>query len=143
MIHSINKSIIYRFIRFSIVGVINTLLDLAVLNLLIYIFSVTNPIIFSVCKGISFSIAVVNSYFMNKYFTFAKKQTSRRDFYVFVLISIIGLLINIAISGISFYILGLYPEIFSIYIIATISAIIGSMFTMITNYLSYSYFIFK
>jgi len=76
MIPQVSRSKIYQFIRFVFVGGINTVLDLAVLNLLVYVFAVTNPFIFSVCKGISFIVAVTNSYFMNKYFTFAKKETT-------------------------------------------------------------------
>jgi putative flippase GtrA len=129
--------------RFVIVGVLNTAIDLLVLNFLVYILKVDNPFIFSIIKGISFSVAVINSYFMNKYFTFAKKETKNKDFYMFIIISLIGLFINIIISSTSFYLLGLYPNIISINLIATISGVIGAMFTMVFNYVSYSYFVFK
>ena len=143
MMPQINKTLIYKLVRFSFVGVFNTLLDLAILNLLVYLFNVVDPFAFLVCKGISFSLAVVNSYFMNKYFTFAKKEKSQKEFYLFVLISIISLFINTIISSYSFYLLGLYPQVISIHMIATISAIIGAMFSMVINYISYSYFVFK
>ena len=143
MILSVNKTKIYQFIRFAIVGGINTVLDLFVLNILVYVFVVTNPFIFSVCKGISFIVAVTNSYFMNKYFTFAKKQTANKDYYLFILISIIGLAINILISSIAFYLFRLYPNDVSINLIATISGVVGSVFSMVINYFCYSYFVFK
>lgn len=139
----INKNQFYRLMRFAVVGAFNTILDLTILNLLVYLFIVNDPLVFSICKGVSFIIAVVNSFFMNKYFTFNKKITSKKDFYMFFVISIIGLFINILISSIMFYLLGLYPNIISIHFIATISGIIGAMFTMIINYISYSYFVFK
>lgn len=143
MIPQINKKLILRLIRFSFVGVFNTLLDLGILNLLIYLFNVESPLAFSICKGVSFALAIINSYFMNKYFTFAKKEKSKREFYLFVIISIISLFINMVISSILFYLIGLYPQIVSIHIIATISAIIGAVFSMIINYIGYSYFVFK
>lgn len=143
MIPQINKTLILRLIRFSFVGVFNTLLDLGILNLLIYLFNVATPLTFSICKGISFSLAIINSYFMNKYFTFIKKEKSRKEFYSFVLVSIIGLFINIVVSSILFYLIGLYPQPISIHVIATLSAIIGAIFSMIINYIGYSYFVFK
>ena len=143
MIPQINKTIIYRLIRFSIVGVFNTLLDLGILNLLIYLFDVVDPFIFSICKGVSFFLAIINSYFMNKYFTFNKKEKSPKEFYLFITISIISLFINMVISSVAFYLFGLYPQIISIHIIATLSAMLGAMFSMIINYISYSYFVFK
>lgn len=139
----VSKTKIYQFMRFAFVGVVNTVLDLVVLNLLVYIFDVHNPFIFSICKGVSFSIAVVNSYFMNKYFTFNKKETENKDFYLFIIISLIGLVINIVISSLLFYLLGLYSSYISVNLIATISAIIGSSVTMLVNYFGYSYFVFK
>ena len=139
----INKNTIYQFIRFVIVGGINTILDLAVLNLLVYIFAVTNPFIFSVCKGISFMVAVTNSYFMNKYFTFAKKETINKDYYLFILISVVGLVINILISSFVFYLFSLSSGSMSVNIIATVAGIVGSMFSMVINYFCYSSFVFK
>lgn len=138
-----NRNKIFKFIRFFIVGVINTGLDLLILNLLVYIFTVSDPLLFSVCKGFSFVVAVINSYFMNKYFTFRKKETKKNDFYLFVLISLIGLIINMGISSVIFYFISLHPSSISLNIIASISAIIGALFSMILNYISYSYFIFK
>ena len=100
MILSINKKTLYRFIRFGIVGVINTVLDLAILNFLVYLFKVENSYVFSLCKGLSFVFAVVNSYYMNKYFTFSKKNTTKKDFGLFILISLIGLVVNILVCNI-------------------------------------------
>lgn len=143
MVPLFNKVRIYQLIRFGVVGVFNTILDLAILNLLVYLFTVKSPIIFAICKGISFSIALINSYFMNKYFTFIKKERSTKEFYLFIMVSLIGLVINIGVSSLSFYLLGLYPHIFSVYLIATVSGLVGALFSMVVNYTSYSYFVFK
>ena len=67
--------VIPKFIRFAIVGVINTIIDLGLLNILISIFGLAQPFLFSFYKGISFIIcALLNSYFMNKRFTFKVKE---------------------------------------------------------------------
>jgi putative flippase GtrA len=138
-----NKITRYKFTRFVIVGGFNTLLDLVVLNLLISIFNVMDPFIFSICKGVSFVAALINSYFMNKYFTFSQRQKSPKEFYLFVLVSVIGLLINIAVSSLSFYLIGFYSHSVSTHFMATASGIIGALFSMVINYISYSYFVFK
>ncbi|MEI7810086.1 MAG: GtrA family protein [bacterium] len=139
----LNKKTLYVFLRFAIVGVINTALDLMVLNLLVYFFAVTNALIFSICKGVSFAFALVNSYFMNKYFTFAKKETTAKNFYIFVLLSLIGLFVNMFVSSVTFYLLSQYSFNISVNLIATISGIVGAMFSMVINYISYSLFVFK
>ena len=86
--------IILQVARFFLVGTLNTFIDLGVLYGLdwiiplplstvlislpfVYLFKI--PIIrpftiFAVCKGISFITATTNSYFWNKYWTFAKKE---------------------------------------------------------------------
>ncbi len=139
----INKNKIYQLIRFGFVGFINTMIDLAVLNLLVYLFSVTDPLVFTICKAVSFAIAVVNSYFMNKYFTFSNRKTTNKSFYLFVIISLVSLFVNMLISGLTFYLFNTYAGSFSVNVIATISGIIGAIFSMFINYISYTYFVFK
>jgi len=79
---------IKQLAKFSITGIINTLIDFGVLNLLVQVFS------WSVlpANSISFSLAVINSYFLNKYWTFKDKQPIHvKQFSIFLGVSIIGL----------------------------------------------------
>lgn len=79
---------IKQIIKFSFVGIINTLIDFGVLNLLIQIFH------WSVLPAntLSFSLAVTNSYFLNKYWTFRDSMpVNVRQFSGFILISLVGL----------------------------------------------------
>ncbi len=77
-----------QFIRFSIIGVINAIVDFSVLNLLIRV--VLWPIL--AANTISFSSAVVFSYFLNKYWTFRDyKPLHMKQFPLFVVISLVGL----------------------------------------------------
>jgi len=132
-----------RFVRFSIVGVINTIIDLGILNLLISIFGLANPFFFSIYKGISFLCAVTNSYYMNKFFTFRIQHTSHKTFAVFVFFSLMSFVINLFVSSITFYILGVYALNLPVHLSATIAGITGTLFGLSINYLSYSYFVFK
>lgn len=60
-----------QVVRFAIVGLMNTGVDLAVLNALIAIsHRGGSGFMYSIFKAISFLVAVVNSYFMNTRWTF-------------------------------------------------------------------------
>jgi putative flippase GtrA len=142
LIRIINKNFL-KLISFSIIGIINTFIDIAILNLLIYVFNIENHIYFLICKGVSFLFAVTNSYFMNNYFTFSQKKVEKKDFINFLILSIFGLLVNTFVSGFIFNVLISYKDIYSVYLIGTFSAIIGSGITMLVNYFNYSYFIFN
>ncbi len=87
---------------FIVVGVINTGIDLLVLNLLIHIThqGYAGPI-YRVYKSIAFIAATSNSYWMNKHWTFAghKKKQTHWEIAQFFTISIIAFLINVNVAG--------------------------------------------
>ena len=143
MKQSINKQTLLRLVRFGFVGAFNTVFDLAVLNFLIYIFGEPTAFVFSIYKGISFLCALICSYFLNKHFTFKKNTTSKKTFLVFVFFSLIGFVANVVLSSFVYYILLFYSDTLSIPVIASISAIVGSLASAILNYITYSYFVFK
>jgi len=79
---------IRQIVKFSITGVVNTIIDFSILNFLIQIFA------WSVLPAntVSFSLAVINSYFLNKYWTFRDKQPIHiKQFSIFIGVSLIGL----------------------------------------------------
>jgi putative flippase GtrA len=132
-----------KFIRFALVGVVNTLIDLGILNLLIFIFGVVQPLSFSIFKGISFVCALVNSYFMNKNFTFESKENSPKTFSLFVFYSLIGFLVNVASSSFMFSFLEGSQLDLNTHILATISGIFGTVLGLAVNYISYNFLVFK
>lgn len=80
-----------KIIRFALVGALNTLVDFGVLNLMIQIFSWG----VLAANTLSFSVAVTNSYFWSKYWTFRDPTNANiRQFSVFVLTNLIGLAIS-------------------------------------------------
>ena len=77
--------------KFGIVGIINTLVDLTILNVLNLVFGVH----YALANTISVSVAIVNSYILNKSWTFKDKDKRiLKQFAIFVFLSLIGLLIN-------------------------------------------------
>ena len=82
---------IKQVIKFGTVGVANTVLDFAVLNLLAGLLGW--PVLIS--NTISFSVAVTNSFFMNKYWTFEDREgKTHLQFGGFILVALVGLAVS-------------------------------------------------
>lgn len=85
------KKLINQILKFGVVGIIAFLIDYSILTLLTEIFNVYY--LTSAC--ISFTISVIFNYIASMKFVFKGKDTNKyKEFFVFVLLSIIGLLIN-------------------------------------------------
>jgi len=139
------KKIIKQFTKFVIVGGINTGIDFFVLNFLIYTTGIsTGPELF-LLNSTSFSIAVINSYFMNKRWTFQDKTKIEQvsiKFSAFFIISVIGLIINgLVLTGITTNIpapLGLSAVLW-----ANVAKLIATGFSLVWNFVGYKLFVFK
>ena len=80
--------VIKQIAKFSIVGVINTIIDFGILNLLVQVFGW--PVIWA--NTVSFSVAVTNSFFMNKYWTFDERVGKLHlQFGGFIIVALVGL----------------------------------------------------
>lgn len=81
-----------QIVRFGVVGVINTFVDFAILNLLYHV--VGWPLLVS--NTISVSVAIVNSFLWNRYWTFSTRRSGvwHQQALAFLLVSLTGLLIN-------------------------------------------------
>lgn len=130
-----------QFIIFSFIGIINTIVDLFVLNILILIFNNSLLWQFPIFKGISFIFACSLSYLLNSYFTFKDKNLNLFKYFKFITASLSGVFINILFSTIFF--LYLKDINYSTIIKSTVSAIVGSIVSFIWNYFIYKKFIFN
>lgn len=133
-----------QFGKFFIVGILNTGLDFAVLNFLMWItqtYKGTSIIIFST---ISFSIAVTNSYFLNKYWTFGdqSKEKAPQQFIKFMGVAIIGLILN---NSIIYAITTLINPIFGLTLVlwANFAKVIATGVVLAWNFAGYKLFVFK
>ncbi len=85
------KKLIIQLIKFGIVGVIATLIDLAVLMVLKEILDVD----VLAASAVAFSVSVIANYFLSMLFVFESSGNSKvKEFLVFVVLSIGGLLLN-------------------------------------------------
>ena len=87
--------------KFGAVGVVNTILDYAVLNALLSI----GPLKAKVASTI---VATTASYFMNRHWTFNTRDRAglRREYVMFFALNLIGMIIQLAVLGVAKYGLG-------------------------------------
>ncbi|OHA61919.1 MAG: hypothetical protein A2117_01035 [Candidatus Wildermuthbacteria bacterium GWA2_46_15] len=140
-------SILYQFAKFFLVGGLNVLVDLGVLNLLIIISAISAGLWYSVFKGISFLVATVNSYFWNKNWTFAPQRRIRRgggsaEFGQFLIISTVGFLINVGVASLVVNLIG--PQFgLALKTWANVGALLGSVAGLMWNFIGYKFVVFK
>lgn len=86
------QKLIQQILKFGIVGVLAFLIDYGLLMLLSQAFGV-DPVI---AAGISFCVSVVFNYLasMKYVFTHREDMSKRREFVIFIVLSVIGLGIN-------------------------------------------------
>ena len=85
------KKLIIQLIKFGIVGVIATLIDLAVLMILKEFMKVD----VLAASAVAFSVSVIANYILSMLFVFESSGNSKvKEFLVFVVLSIGGLLLN-------------------------------------------------
>ena len=138
--------ILFQGTKFLLVGALNTFIDLGILNLLIFVFGTATGILFSLFKGISFLIAVLNSYVWNKYWTFSSHTEGvgerGKEFMQFFLVSIGGLFVNVGTASIVVNMIG--PQFgFSLALWANIGAIAAAFTSLAWNFIGYKLIVFK
>lgn len=139
------KRLIKQFSKFVIVGGINTGIDFLVLNILMYLTGIESGPELFLLNSISFSVAVINSYFMNKRWTFQDKTKTEQEpikFSAFFIISIIGLIINgLILTSITSYIPALFGLSSTLW--ANIAKLMATGVSLVWNFIGYKLFVFK
>jgi putative flippase GtrA len=85
----------HQFVKFCIIGFTSTVIDFAILNLLIRRFGVH----WAIASVISFTFAVTNGFIWNSLWTFRGMGSAKRheQYIKFVAVNIVGLLLNLGI----------------------------------------------
>lgn len=139
-----SRKTLMQAVRFGGVGILNTVIDFLILNLLTHIFGVGGDggYRFTLFKVISFSVAVFNSYLLNKRWVFRHiSKHSWKEGLSFLGVSLVGLIINTVISTIIFKLLT-FQGVES-FIAVNSGALVGTLFVLIWNYSGYQRFVFK
>lgn len=144
MVNAKTKELIIQLSKFVIVGAINTGIDFAVLNLLMAASGYNTGVYYSIFKAFSFSVAVTNSYFMNRYWTFKEKRHEGMgsQFTQFFAISVVGFFINVGIASLVVNVIP-RPSFLSATLWANLGALCATGVAMIWNFIGYKLFVFK
>lgn len=140
-----------QFLKFALVGVMNTLVDLIVLNTETLLTGVKDGSGYAVQKGFSFLVAVTFSYVLNKHWTFEDKsqENQTRKFSQFLFVSIIGMLINVTTATVVVTYLkpvinpALNLSFLTDQIWVNIGALSGTAVGLIWNFIGYKFWVFK
>lgn len=81
-----------RFLKFAFVGITGTIVDFGLLNLFSLVFGL--PLVWA--QAISFSIAVINNFLWNRFWTYPESRSrgASKQLLQFVLINVIGIAIR-------------------------------------------------
>jgi putative flippase GtrA len=135
--------VLYQFGKFAAVGVLNTFIDLGVLNLIIFATGIASGTGYAVFKAISFLCATTNSFFWNKYWTFnAKGAATGKETGTFFLFAAIGWVLNVGIA--TFVVNGIaHPAGLDPRVWANIGGLCGVAGAFLWDFFSYKFFVFK
>ena len=139
--------LVRQFSKFATVGLLNTAIDFAILNILTIITGFTVGVGLFVLNTISFTAATVNSYFFNKHWTFRDKSRDEEEkkFVQFLAISVVGAGINggvvvLVTTFISpmFASLGLADQLW-----VNIAKVFATGVSLVWNFVGYKFIVFK
>lgn len=136
--------IVYQLGKFILVGGTNFLIDMGVLNFLIFYTGISAGLPQSGFKGVSFLVAVWNSYFLNKYWTFKRETTesAMKEFSQFLIVTLIGFAINLGVDYVAVNMInplgGMLPKTW-----AQVGAIIAAVTALGWNFLGYKFLVFE
>lgn len=123
------KILQYSFIKYLMVGMINTLVGFGIIFLLMY-----RGLLPEIANFIGYLCGFILSFILNKYFTFKSKNYVKSEFIRFALSMGIAYLINLLILVISYRYFGINEYI---------SQIIAGIFYTLSGYLLSKFYAFK
>lgn len=135
--------IILQIMKFGMVGLANTAVDFGILNFLMAATGIFSGKDIFFLNSVSFIIAVIHSYFWNKFWTFsARKTEATKEFLQFLIVSVVGLLIN---GGIVYMITTWLQPMFGVNEISWANAgkVAATAISLIWNFIGYKFIVFK
>lgn len=134
----------FQLSKFGLIGVANTVVDLGIYNLFIYMSDVSSGYMIAVFKSFSVLAAIVNSYVWNKFWSFEKKETGNvgEEFTQFLMVSLVGLLLNVGITAFVVNIIGA-PVGIADKTWANVGGLTASVLVLTWNFVGYKFFVFK
>lgn len=133
-------AILWQIAKFGLVGVLNTVIDFGILNLLITLTGIQAGFGIIPLNLASFTLATINSYFWSKYWVFVGAKKSK--FIIFLVVSVLGILLNTAVV----FLLTTFvppPVHMSATVWANVAKIVATLVSLVWNFLGYKLVVFK
>jgi putative flippase GtrA len=120
---------LWQFVRFGLVGGLNTFIDVALFNVLVWMFPTNNVYLVIVLNSVAYFVGALNSFFLNKLWTFKQRSSATGDQVMrFILVTSLGIVCNDAFLWLATSILnGLSLQSFLWVNVAKVAAIGGSV----------------
>ncbi len=133
----------YQLAKFGLIGVSNTVIDLGLYSFFIHTTGVASGWSIAFFRAFSVTLAIINSYIWNKYWSFEKKEAADvpKEFTNFVLVSAFGLFLNVTITSLLANLI--HPLGLSQTAWATIAGFIPIPIVLLWNFVGYKRLVFK
>lgn len=130
-----------QILRFGLVGSLNTVLDLLILNSLLWVLPTKDTTTLLVYNTIAYAIGSINSFLLNKYWTFRQEQhVTVREVRRFVVTTVFGILCNDALIWLTSNLL--HPLVPDVRLWANISKLVAIGGTVFISYLGMRLWVF-
>ena len=136
----INYFLKFEFIRFGIVGVLNTFVDFGLLNISMFATHINDGVGFLIIRTITFLCAILVSFPLNKDWTFKDKEEEKFKFIKFVIVTVVTLIINNVLAG---YLIGRNCFSLNQYLWANIITFLGAIVALLTRYVLFRNYVFR
>jgi len=136
-----SNAVVWQFVRFGMVGILNTLIDVLALNILLWQFPTHNANLLLIYNSLAYTLGALNSFCLNKYWTFKRKRsTTGGEVVRFAIINVIG----IACNDITIWVVAriLHPLISSNILWANISKLSAISVTLLVSYFGMRLWVF-
>ncbi|MFZ3588526.1 GtrA family protein [Bacillus sp. DJP31] len=137
------KKTVFQFFTYGIIGSMNALIDIGSLNLLLFLLPTTSSTLLLLFNTIAFTIAAVNSYFLNSRLTFRHQQGNGDSvqLLLFTIQAISCLLISniVFIESIRILQLFIHPS----FLVHNISKMLSMILSSSASFIFLKYFVFN
>lgn len=132
----------WRFVRYGLVGVLNTILSFGIFNFLIWISGITRGIEITFFSVITFAIVVTHSFFWNKFLVFKSGGAAHHEYVKFFTVSTTTALVNVGIISLLVNGIGA-PEEVDPRLWANIAVLITIPLSVLGNFTGYALLVFR
>ncbi len=130
-----------QMLRFGLVGSLNTLVDLLILNGLLWLFPTTSTLTLLMYNVLAYSLGAINSFLLNKYWTFGYRQrTTWRELVRFALTTLGGIGWSSTILWLASSVL--HPVLVNPIVWANVSKVLAIAGTALISYLGMRLWVF-